>query len=142
MNSDLNSDSKQCTESKLGRVHRVHTQRTQVAGTLSPHCAQAARTPRTLHPGRTHAARTTPKPRTSRALGTMSWPPSDRVASVSNRVAVSTRTVSERLGTPCLRFYFLNPSVQHFSYMLFTKHTIHTTQSHITQQSIKMHKDA
>ena len=36
MNSDPNSDSEQCTESKLGRVHRVHTPRT--------HCAQVVRT--------------------------------------------------------------------------------------------------
>ena len=40
MNSDPNSDSKQCLESKLGQVHRVHTERTLVA--------------RTLHPGRAH----------------------------------------------------------------------------------------
>ena len=45
MNSDPNNDSKQCSESKLGRVHRVHTQRTQVARTLHTHCAQATRTP-------------------------------------------------------------------------------------------------
>ena len=38
MNSDLNSDSKQCTESKLGRVHRVHTQRT-----LAPHALRLGR---------------------------------------------------------------------------------------------------
>ena len=135
MNSDPNSDSKKCTKSKLGRVHRVHTQRTQVARTLSPHCAQAARTPRALRPSRAHAERWAP----------CRGPPptvSQACPAVSPRARACWRTVSERLGTPCLRFYFLNPSVQHFSYMLFTKHTIHTTQSHITQQSIKMHKDA
>ena len=31
MNSAQNSDSKQYTESKLGRVHKVHTQRTQLS---------------------------------------------------------------------------------------------------------------
>ena len=41
-----------------------------------------------------------------------------------------------------LRFYFLNPSVQHFSNKLFTKHTIHTTQSHITHHSSKCIMDA
>ena len=37
MNSDSNSDSEQCTESKLGRVHRVHT--------LNPSCARIAPMP-------------------------------------------------------------------------------------------------
>ena len=46
MNSVSNSDSKQCTESKLGWVHRMHT--------LNPNCAPTARA---LRPGR---ARTTP----------------------------------------------------------------------------------
>ena len=41
MNSDPNSDSKQCPESKLGWVHKVHTQ--------GPGCAHTART---LRPGR------------------------------------------------------------------------------------------
>ena len=36
MNSVLNSDSEQCTESRLGWVHRVHT--------LNPGCAPTART--------------------------------------------------------------------------------------------------
>ena len=48
MNSDSNSDSEQCTESKLGRVHRVHT----------------------LNPGCEHTA---PRPRASRTLGAVSW---------------------------------------------------------------------
>ena len=38
----MNSDSKQCTESKPGWVHRVHTQRTLTA--------------RAQHPGRAHGA--------------------------------------------------------------------------------------
>ena len=46
MNSDPNSDLEQCTESKLGRVHKVHTQRTLIE--------------RTLRPGLTHTARWAP----------------------------------------------------------------------------------
>ena len=42
MNSVLNSDYKQCTESKLGWVHSKHTQ----APWLCAHCAQATNTPR------------------------------------------------------------------------------------------------
>ena len=40
MNSVLNSDSKQCTESKLGWVHQVHTL-AQPARTGREHCTQA-----------------------------------------------------------------------------------------------------
>ena len=43
MNSDPNSDSKQCTESKLSQVHRVHTEGTQATCTLSLGRAHAAR---------------------------------------------------------------------------------------------------
>ena len=45
MNNDPNSDSEQCTESKLGRVHSPHTH--------GPGCAQAARA---LRLGREHSA--------------------------------------------------------------------------------------
>ena len=45
MNSDPNSDSEQCTESKLGRVHSAHTH--------GLGCAQAVRA---LRPGRSHNA--------------------------------------------------------------------------------------
>ena len=44
MNSDSNSDSEQCTESKLGRVHSAHTH--------DPGCSQIAWT---LLPGRAHS---------------------------------------------------------------------------------------
>ena len=44
-NSDLNSDCKQCTESKLGWVHNAHTQ----GPMLCAHCAHAACM---SHPGR------------------------------------------------------------------------------------------
>ena len=43
MNSDPNSDCKQCTESKLGRVYSAHTQGTQAARALLPGHAHAAR---------------------------------------------------------------------------------------------------
>ena len=63
MNSALNSDSKQCLESKLSWVHKVHTQRTLVA--------------RTLLLGRAH---TTPRPSAQRRVASLpsvvSWPSS------------------------------------------------------------------
>ena len=43
MNSVPNSESEQCTESKLGWVHRGHTQQTLTARTLREHSIQAAR---------------------------------------------------------------------------------------------------
>ena len=74
----INSDSKQCTESKPGRVHRVHTQRTLVAHTLRTHCAQAVRT--------------TP---CRGAQGAVSWPCPAVSQVVSCRVTVSRPTVSQ-----------------------------------------------
>ena len=63
MNSAPNSDSKQCLESKLSWVHKVHTQRTLVA--------------RTLLLGRAH---TTPRPSAQRRVASLpsvvSWPSS------------------------------------------------------------------
>ena len=43
MNNVSNNDSEQCTESKLGWVHRVHTQWTLAGRTLRAHSAQAGR---------------------------------------------------------------------------------------------------
>ena len=48
MNSDQNSDSEQCTKSKLNRVYSAHTL-AQPAHTLWEHCAQAASTARIGH---------------------------------------------------------------------------------------------
>ena len=62
MNSDPNSDCKQCTESKLGRVHRVHT--------LNPDCMHTA-----------------PRPHSRRALGAVSWLRFGCVAVRTRRVA-------------------------------------------------------
>ena len=72
MNSDPNSDCKQCTESKLGWVHNAHTQGPGCAHALPrlrTRCAQAART---LRPSRAQAARWVP---CRCALGAVSWPP-------------------------------------------------------------------
>ena len=42
MNSGPNSDSEQCTESKLSWVHQVHTQKTLAARAQRPSCAHGA----------------------------------------------------------------------------------------------------
>ena len=79
MNSDPNSDSEQCPESKLGQVHRVHTQRTL-------------------------ATRNAPRPRTRRALGSVSWPHfsvSQVVSCVSPHARTRWCAVSQSLGLPC-----------------------------------------
>ena len=79
INSDPNSDSEQCTESKLGWVQSAHTQGTLVARTL---CARW-----TLCRG---------------AQGVVSWPPSCRVANVSFRVVARTRALAHRVAAlPC-----------------------------------------
>ena len=61
MNSDPNSDSKKCPESKLGRVHSAHTH----------------------GPGFMHTA---PRPRAQRSLGAVSWRVERRIVRPRGRV--------------------------------------------------------
>ena len=75
MNSDPNSDSKQCTKSKLGRVHSVHT----------------------LNPSLAHAALTAPRSRARRALGAVLWPHPALSQAVSCRVTAPTRALARRV---------------------------------------------
>ena len=82
MNSVPNSDSEQCTESKLGWVHRVHTQRTLAARTVGPghtHCAQTERIAPRPRPHRVVLWRAvcriaSPAPDLSQAPSAVSWP--------------------------------------------------------------------
>ena len=99
MNSDPNSDSEQCTESKLGRVHSAHTH--------GPGCEHAACA---LHPGRSHSgcwapccdARWAPC-RSARwapcrgARWALSWPP----ARPCHSCALPCRCAHARTGSPC-----------------------------------------
>ena len=73
MNSDLNSDLEQCTESKLSRVHQVHTL-AQPVRTGPAHYAQAARTAPAGH-------------RVVESAGPCRGPLPSRVASLDGRVA-------------------------------------------------------
>ena len=60
MNSVSNSDSEQCTESKLSRVHQVHTQQTLATRTQCPGC--------------THSTVLQASSALSRARPTVTWP--------------------------------------------------------------------
>ena len=73
MNSDPNSDSEQCTESKLGRVHSAHTH--------GPGCAHAASV---LRPGHAHNAMSQ---RTLASYPGKARPCHERVAARTGRVA-------------------------------------------------------
>ena len=77
MNSDPNSDSEQCTESKLGRVHNAHTH--------GPGCAQTARALQCV---------------VARA-GPYRGPLPCCVAPVPGRVAACTRVLAHRVAVPC-----------------------------------------
>ena len=86
MNIVLNSDSEQCTESKLGWVHQVRTL-AQAARPLRTHCAQAAR-----------------KASCHDARWVVSWPTRDRVVVPSlscRRSPLSCCYAHARTGAPC-----------------------------------------
>ena len=80
MNSAPNSDSKQCPESKLSWVHRVHTQRTLAASALRPGHSHNVRW--ALCRGRAQPCRRHPP-------------------AVSLRARARWHAVSQRLGLPC-----------------------------------------
>ena len=99
MNSVPNNDSKQCTESKLGWVHRVHT--------LNPSCAPQAvrkapcRGARWGRPRRTFDRRCRACARGVAHVPGHVAPVSDRVAPVPGRVTAHTHELVRRVAILC-----------------------------------------
>ena len=101
----MNSDSEQCTESKLGWVHRVHTQRTLVARMVRP--GRARTTPRPLSHctvwWRAGCRIAGPAPAVSQALSAVLWLVAGRVVGLNSDTPSTKVMRASRVTRPLRR---------------------------------------